>query len=286
MARGGGRLRRAALTVFASLLLLSVLGLVGEVPAQVNLAITQRDTLSFEPSLFTAAPGESVSLALVNGGVLTHTFTLFAQADANVPVSSFAALQNYFNANTKIVDLSLPGGAQQSTAFTAPMMAGIYTFVCMTPGHAAAGMHGIMTVTTGVPPPDTTKPTVTVTSPADGSHLASTSVTVSGTASDDVGVEKVELSLDGTNWVPATGTTTWSGTLTLSEGPNTIFARATDTSGNTATVSITVTVTVETPPGFQVSQTVIIVAGVVVAAVAAGGALLLWRRRAGGKEKA
>ena len=89
---------------------------------------------------------------------------------------------------------------------------------------------------------DTANPTVAITSPADGATLDSTSVVVSGTASDDVGVEKVELSLDGTNYIVATGTTSWSGTMTLSEGPNTIFARATDTSGNTATVSIAVTV--------------------------------------------
>ena len=89
---------------------------------------------------------------------------------------------------------------------------------------------------------DMTVPTVSITSPADDSNLATTSVTVSGTASDNVGVEKVELSLDGTNYVLATGTNSWSGTVTLVEGSNTIYARATDTSGNTATVSIAVTV--------------------------------------------
>ena len=96
-------------------------------------------------------------------------------------------------------------------------------------------------------PTDTTNPTLSITSPADGSSLASTSVTVFGTASDDVAVEKVELSTDAANWVLATGTTSWSGTLTLTEGPNTIFARATDTSGNTATVSIALTVDTVNP---------------------------------------
>ncbi len=91
-------------------------------------------------------------------------------------------------------------------------------------------------------PADTTKPTITITSPANGEILNSTSVTVTGTASDDVAVAKVELSTDGTTWVLATGTTSWSGTVTLAEGANTIFARATDSSGNMATVSIAVTV--------------------------------------------
>ena len=131
-------------------------------------------------------------------------------------------------------------------------------------------------------PADTTNPTITISSPADGATLTSTSVTVTGTASDDVAVEKVELSTDGTNWVPATGTASWSGTLTLIEGQNTIYARATDTSGNTATVSIAVTVATEPetpPPGF-VSPTVIVVAGSVVGAViVAIAALLVFRSR-------
>ncbi len=38
------------------------------------------------------------------------------------------------------------------------------------------------------------------------------------------------------------GTTSWSAALTLVEGSNTIFARATDTAGNTATASLAVTV--------------------------------------------
>ncbi len=139
------------------------------------------------------------------------------------------------------------------------------------------------------PPPDVTKPTVAITSPDDRSTLTSTSVMVFGTASDDVALNKVEGSTDGMNWVLATGRTSWFFILNLMEGEHTIFARATDTSGNAATTRITVTVETEPdtpPPGFQVSPEVVTfgVAGAV--AVAAGvAALLLWRRRAGGKKK-
>jgi len=94
------------------------------------------------------------------------------------------------------------------------------------------------------PGPDTINPTIAITSPADSAILTSTSVTVSGTASDDVALSKVELSRDGTNWSPAFGTTPWSGTLTIIEGDNTIYARATDTSGNSKTVSVTVTLVI------------------------------------------
>ncbi len=142
-------------------------------------------------------------------------------------------------------------------------------------------------------PPDQEDPAITIASPADGATLTSTSVTVEGTVTDD-SIVKVELSLDETDWVYAIGdrsvegfeawvmppgTTSWSATLTLVEGSNTIYVRATDLYENTATVSITVTVDT-TPPGFQVSPTIVIVAGVgVVAAAAAVGALVMLRRR-------
>ena len=90
-------------------------------------------------------------------------------------------------------------------------------------------------------------PRVAIASPADGALLDTTSAFVSGTALDDVDVNKVELSTDGMTWVPAMGTTSWSDTVTLAEGPNTIFARATDTAGNTETANITVTVDTVVP---------------------------------------
>lgn len=115
----------------------------------------------------------------------------------------------------------------------------------------------------------------------DDATLTSTSVTVVGTSTDD-GVSIVELSLDETNWVYAInddphpdledwvllpGTASWSAELLLAEGTNTIYLRATELFENTATMTITVTVDT-TPPGFQVSPTIIIVSGVGVGAAA------------------
>ena len=94
---------------------------------------------------------------------------------------------------------------------------------------------------------DIVSPDLVITSPVDGETLISPLVTVTGTASDDLGVDKVELSTDGMTWDLAMGTTSWSGSVTVAEGPNTIFARATDTSGKTATVSVAVTVDTAKP---------------------------------------
>jgi uncharacterized cupredoxin-like copper-binding protein/N-acetylneuraminic acid mutarotase len=146
--------RKATKAVLSVVLMVALVITVGPTPVAgttVTLTITMRDALAFEPDSFSAAPGDTVSLTIINAGALTHTFTLFAQADANVPVDDFDALQNYYNANTKIVDLILAAGEQDAASFTAPMTEGRYTFVCMTPGHAAGGMHGHVTIAVAEP---------------------------------------------------------------------------------------------------------------------------------------
>ena len=108
---------------------------------------------------------------------------------------------------------------------------------------------------------DSTLPTIAIGSPADNSVLTSATVTVTGVASDNVAVEKVELSTDGTTWTLASGTTSWSGSVTLRSGANTIRARATDTSGNQYTVQVTVTVQTAKPG--PVTLDLMLLAGIV-----------------------
>ena len=129
---------------------------VPQVRGQVTLTITMADALTFSPDTFSAAPGESVSLTLVNAGGLTHTFTLFGEADAAIPVTDNSALQTYYSDNTPLEDMSFAGNTQGPITFTAPTTEGIYTFVCIVPNHAEAGMHGLMTVTST--PDDETAP--------------------------------------------------------------------------------------------------------------------------------
>src|SRR5205823_3484129 len=92
---------------------------------------------------------------------------------------------------------------------------------------------------------DTTPPTVAVTAPLAGSTVSGT-VTVSASASDNVGVSGVQFFVDGTAVGPLDTAAPYSyswNTTTLSNGTHVLSAKATDAAGN-ATTSAAVTVTV------------------------------------------
>jgi uncharacterized repeat protein (TIGR02543 family) len=92
---------------------------------------------------------------------------------------------------------------------------------------------------------DTTPPAIAIKSPLNGAEVTSSTLLVQGTASDNVAVAAVYCQLvnaNGTNaWQLATGTNTWSATLTnLIPGPNTVRAEAIDTSSNVSKIASSV----------------------------------------------
>ena len=105
------------------------------------------------------------------------------------------------------------------------------------------------------PPPDTTPPTVSITSPTDGATVAGT-VSVTASASDNVGVAGVQFLLDNANLgneVTSSPYTLQWNTSTTNVGVHTLIAIARDFSGNTAS-STTISVTVTNPTGAQIGQ--------------------------------
>jgi hypothetical protein len=86
---------------------------------------------------------------------------------------------------------------------------------------------------------DIVKPIISISYPSTGLSFTTNIITVSGTAFDDVGLSKIEVKVGAGSWQLASGTTSWSKEVTLSSGSNTIYARATDTSGKTAEDSVT-----------------------------------------------
>ena len=128
-----------------------------------------------------------------------------------------------------------------------------------TPPALAAGEHtataratdggGMQSTDSVVFTVDAVDPSVSINSPADGSLLSGATPTISGTASDTNGISKVEVKIDATGYATASGTTSWSYTSpsSLSDGPHTIYARATDGAGRqTAEPVPDISITVDT----------------------------------------
>jgi glycosidase len=85
---------------------------------------------------------------------------------------------------------------------------------------------------------DTVAPALALNSPLDGSTI-SDMTGISGNASDNVAVQRVEVQLDGGDWNTVAGTASWNFSLNTKNflnGSHLISARAIDTSGNISNV--------------------------------------------------
>jgi hypothetical protein len=94
--------------------------------------------------------------------------------------------------------------------------------------------------------PDTTPPTVTITTPTTAATYSTSSspLTLGGTAADNVGVTQVTWANDRGGSGTATGTTSWTaGGIALQGGTNILTVTARDAAGNTGTKTLTVTFT-------------------------------------------
>ncbi|VVB60002.1 Uncharacterised protein [uncultured archaeon] len=148
--------------------------------------------------------------------------------------------------------VSLPANPDNSTPATfnftwTPAVAGNYTALisgtaddvrCFTVSNPQETATTTLRVSENVA--DTTPPVVNITYPADGQALPVGNITVTGTASDNTGLDTVQARLGTGDWQSVSGTTSWSMPVTLVPGLNTIYARANDTSGNSKEISITV----------------------------------------------
>lgn len=84
---------------------------------------------------------------------------------------------------------------------------------------------------------DTTPPSVAISTPASGASFTNPSISFSGTASDNIGVSEVQYRHNSGSWLSGSGTTSWSASITLTEGGNTLEARSRDAAGNYSTIA-------------------------------------------------
>jgi len=90
--------------------------------------------------------------------------------------------------------------------------------------------------------PDTTNPSVSISSPSEGETVTSGTVTAEWAGSDNVKIDHYEVRLDNGEWV-ATNKTVHE--FNVTEGKHTIMVKAIDIAGNTNRDSVTFTVVAE-----------------------------------------
>jgi len=186
--------------------------------------------------------------APANGAVVTGTVTVSANASDNVGVAGVQFLLD--GANLGAEDTGSPFSVVWNTATSTP---GAHILTARA-RDAAGNIATSAAVTVTIP--DTTAPIVSVSSPANGATVSGT-VTVSASASDNVGVAGVQFVLDGANLGAEDTSSPYSvswNTATASIGTHTLTARARDAAGNTTT-SATITVTVPDTTAPTVSVT-------------------------------
>jgi len=217
-----------------------------------------------------AAPGGGKGGGKPRGTSSTPTISIASPSSGSTvsgPVSvSGSASDN--GTSVASVQVSVDGGTYQratgTTSWSFPLNSASYPDGTHTIAAKATDSSGSTAVTTNTvtfnntptpttPPPDTSPPSVAIAAPAPGSTVSGT-VSVSGSAADNISVAAVPVSLDGGPYQAAQGTSSWSyslDTTMLAAGSHTLSARATDTSGNASTTNENVTVQNSTtlPPG-------------------------------------
>jgi len=179
-----------------------------------------------------------------NGATVSGTVTVTATASDNVGVAN---VKFYLDGTQQQTDATSPYSWSWNTA-SAPNGSHTLTAEATDNSGNTATSTAIGVTVSNVP--DSTPPTVTITSPPNAATVSGT-VTVAATATDNVGVANVGFYLDGL--LQSTDTTSaysWSWNSTsASNGSHTLTAVATDTAGNTTTSApVTVTVANATQP--------------------------------------
>ena len=192
-----------------------------------TLTVTFADTV--QPTVTITTPTSNATLS-----VGTATMALGGTAADNVGV-------------TQVSWVNSRGGSGTATGTTAWSVASITLLsgsnVLTVTARDAAGNTRTDTLTVTYTP-DTTQPSVTITSPTSNptrSQIGST-ITLGGSASDNVAVTQVSWTNNRGGSGNASGTTSWStGTITLQTGSNILTVTARDAAGNTRTDTLTVT---------------------------------------------
>jgi uncharacterized repeat protein (TIGR01451 family) len=191
----------------------------------------------------------SATQSATPGGKVTYTMSVINNDKSGCPASTFnlsAILPSGWTASFGSSSLTINPGASASTTLlvTSPTTAaaGSYTITVRATDSAAPTFTASASVIVAIQTtPDTIPPAVSILSPMNGSTVGR-KVSIQAKASDDVGVSKMELYIDGVRTlVKNSNSITWSwNTANVSKGQHVIKAKAYDGAGNVGEKSITV----------------------------------------------
>jgi hypothetical protein len=157
----------------------------------------------------------------------------------SAPTTSSYTWRGYTSSHPEVVTYANPAAGTWYIMVLSYSGSGSYTITC--------------TLTYSTPPPsDTTAPTVSLTAPTAGATVSGT-VSVTATASDNVGVAKVEFYIDSVLKTTDTSSPysySWV-TTSYTNAAHTVYAKAYDAANNagtSTTVSVTVNNAVPPPP--------------------------------------
>ncbi|MBS0394855.1 MAG: DUF4082 domain-containing protein, partial [Proteobacteria bacterium] len=197
--------------------------------ATLSVSYTPPDTTA--PTVAISSPTTAATYTTSNS-----TLALAGTASDNVGVTSVAWTNSLGGGGTA-------SGTTSWSVASVALKSGLNTITVS--ASDAAGNVGTKTLgVTYNPPPDTTPPTVAITTPTTAATYTTTSgsLTIGGTASDNVGVASVTWANSRGGSGAATGSTAWSASgITLQSGSNVITVTAKDAAGNSATATLTVT---------------------------------------------
>jgi PKD repeat protein len=198
-------------------------------------------TVSNAPPADTTPPSVSIT-APANGTTVSGTVNVTASASDNVGVAGVQFQLDGVNAGPVLT--AAPYSIPWDTATASDGSHTISAVARDAAGNQTTAAPVTITVS-NAPPADTTPPAVSISSPANGATVSGT-ITVSASASDNVGVAGVQFQLDGVNAGPVLTAAPYSipwDTASASDGSHTLTAIAADAAGN-QTTSAPVTVTV------------------------------------------
>jgi hypothetical protein len=204
-----------------------------------------------------AAPNATAPPPPTNPASPTAPLTLAVTAPPSTTLASAINLSGSASggSGTMVVTWSTDGASGTATGPASawaipsvPLAVGANT-ITITATTGAVQISRSVTVTRqSTPPPTTpspsgaTPPSLTIASPSSATvSTALSSITISGTASDTVGVTAVTWANNFGSSGTATGAATWSATVPLLTGSNAITIRAFDAAGNSAWRSLVVT---------------------------------------------